>query len=274
MLTITDVCFAYGKNEVLKGVSLSLDAGELLAVLGPNGAGKTTLIEIILGTYAPASGTVSVFDGGPVWTRIGLVQQHWTDHAKWRVCDQLGWVEQAFKAAGRPTHDVDELLARVGLSDKKDQRLGQLSGGQRRRADFATALIGQPDLLILDEPTTGLDPAGKLEIHDLISDAADRGTGVLMTTHDLTEAEKLSTKIAIINDGVVAARGTATELREKLVRPAEVTWVEGGTRQVHPTEHVEQFVSTLDLSAVTGLTITRPTLEDAYLELVGHQRAS
>lgn len=272
MLTVTDLHFAYGKNEVLKGVSLSLDAGELLAVLGPNGAGKTTLIEVILGTYAPVSGTVSVFTDGPTWTRIGLVQQHWTDHAKWRVRDQLGWMEHAFKSAGRPTRDIDDLLARVGLTGKKNERLGQLSGGQRRRADFAAALIGSPDLLILDEPTTGLDPAGKLEIHDLIADAADRGTGVLMTTHDLPEAEKLSTKIAIINDGVVAAQGTATELREKFVRPAEVTWVEGDTRHVHPTEHVEEFVATLDLAAITGLTITRPTLEDAYLDLVGHKR--
>ncbi|AZR06161.1 ABC transporter ATP-binding protein [Trueperella pyogenes] len=272
MLTVSDVHFAYGQNKVLKGVCLHLDAGEILAVLGPNGAGKTTLLEIILGTYTPASGTVALFDSGASWTRIGLVQQQWTDHQKWRVIDQLSWVEQAFKAAKRPTLDVDTLLAQVGLTDKKYARLGKLSGGQRRRVDFATALIGSPDLLVLDEPTSGLDPAGKLELHDLIAHAADHGTGVLLTTHDLAEAEKLATRIAVINDGVVAAYGTATQLRETYVRPAEVTWIEDGVHHIHATENVEQFISTLDLTVITGLTVTRPSLEDAYLDLVGHGR--
>ncbi|QOR46772.1 ABC transporter ATP-binding protein [Trueperella pecoris] len=277
MLRVSDVHFAYDKNPVLKGVSLDLGAGEILTILGPNGAGKTTLLEIILGTYTPSAGSVSIFGQPPNttnWDRIGLVQQHWSDHSKWRVIDQLSWAEQAFKATGRATQNIDDLLEEVGLTEKKKAKLGKLSGGQRRRADVATALIGSPDLLILDEPTTGLDPAGKIQLHDLIAHAADHGTAVLLTTHDLNEAEKLSNRIVIIDDGVVAATGTASELRERFLRPAEVTWIEGGQRRVHATDHVEGFVSSLDLTSISGLTISRPTLEDAYLELVGHTHAS
>lgn len=160
----------------------------------------------------------------------------------------------------------------MGLADKGQAKLGQLSGGQRRRIDLATAILGHPKLLVLDEPTTGLDPASKLQVHDLISAAQDGSATILFATHDLNEAEKLASRIIIMNGGLIVADDTPARLRDQLGHSAEVTWFEGGEKFVHATHEVESFVAGLDLSRITGLTITRPTLEDAYLKLIGANR--
>lgn len=277
IIDITGLQFSYGSNQVLKGINLQVEAGELVALLGSNGVGKTTLIENLLGLRTPAAGKVTVGGHNPAkagnsfWGQIGLVQQHWADHKAWRVGEQLQWVSAHYQALGLATITVREALESVGLAERETAKLGQLSGGQRRRVDLATAILEHPRLLVLDEPTTGLDPVSKAQVHDLISAVQDESATIFFATHDLFEAEKLASRIIIMNHGVIIADDTPARLRDQLAGKAEVTWFEGGEKFVHATHEVEAFVARLDLGRITGLTITRPTLEDAYLKLIGAQ---
>ena len=280
VITVENLEFSYGTAPVLRGLDLSVEAGEVVCLLGPNGVGKTTLVENLLGSLTPTSGTVRVLGtdprraGADFWARIGLVQQNWTDHPKWRVRDQLEWIRSVQLTAASRVIGVDEVLDAVGLADKADFRLSRLSGGQRRTVDFAAALMAAPELLVLDEPTTGLDPVSKARLHDLILARVDEDATIVMTTHDLAEAERLASRVLIMNEGRIIADGTVTALRERLDRGAEITWIEGGAHHVHTTRSPERFVKGLDLDAVTGLTITRPTLEETYLSLVNKEPRS
>ena len=280
VITVENLEFSYGAAPVLRGLDLSVEAGEVVCLLGPNGVGKTTLVENLLGSLTPTSGTVRVLGtdprraGADFWARIGLVQQNWTDHPKWRVKDQLEWIRSVQLTAASRVIGVDEVLDAVGLADKADFRLSRLSGGQRRTVDFAAALMAAPELLVLDEPTTGLDPVSKARLHDLILARVDDDATIVMTTHDLAEAERLASRVLIMNKGRIIADGTVTALRERLDRGAEITWIEGGAHHVHTTRSPERFVKGLDLDAVTGLTITRPTLEETYLSLVSKEPRS
>ena len=280
VITVENLEFSYGTAPVLRGLDLSVEAGEVVCLLGPNGVGKTTLVENLLGSLTPTSGTVRVLGtdprraGADFWARIGLVQQNWTDHPKWRVKDQLEWIRSVQLTAASRVIGVDEVLDAVGLADKADSRLSRLSGGQRRTVDFAAALMAAPELLVLDEPTTGLDPVSKARLHDLILARVDDDATIVMTTHDLAEAERLASRVLIMNKGRIIADGTVTALRERLDRGAEITWIEGGAHHVHTTRSPERFVKGLDLDAVTGLTITRPTLEETYLSLVNKEPRS
>ena len=280
VITVENLEFSYGAAPVLRGLDLSVEAGEVVCLLGPNGVGKTTLVENLLGSLTPTSGTVRVLGtdprraGADFWARIGLVQQNWTDHPKWRVKDQLEWIRSVQLTAASRVIGVDEVLDAVGLADKADFRLSRLSGGQRRTVDFAAALMAAPELLVLDEPTTGLDPVSKARLHDLILARVDEDATIVMTTHDLAEAERLASRVLIMNEGRIIADGTVTALRERLDRGAEITWIEGGAHHVHTTRSPERFVKGLNLDAVTGLTITRPTLEETYLSLVSKEPRS
>ena len=280
VITVENLEFSYGTAPVLRGLDLSVEAGEVVCLLGPNGVGKTTLVENLLGSLTPTSGTVRVLGtdprraGADFWARIGLVQQNWTDHPKWRVKDQLEWIRSVQLTAASRVIGVDEVLDAVGLADKADSRLSRLSGGQRRTVDFAAALMAAPELLVLDEPTTSLDPVSKARLHDLILARVDDDATIVMTTHDLAEAERLASRVLIMNEGRIIADGTVTALRERLDRGAEITWIEGGAHHVHTTRSPERFVKGLDLDAVTGLTITRPTLEETYLSLVNKEPRS
>ena len=277
VITVENLEFSYGTAPVLRGLDLSVEAGEVVCLLGPNGVGKTTLVENLLGSLTPTSGTVRVLGtdprraGADFWARIGLVQQNWTDHPKWRVKDQLEWIRSVQLTAASRVIGVDEVLDAVGLADKADSRLSRLSGGQRRTVDFAAALMAAPELLVLDEPTTGLDPVSKARLHDLILARVDDDATIVMTTHDLAEAERLASRVLIMNEGRIIADGTVTALRESLDRGAEITWVQEGTRHVHTTHSPERFIKELNLDIVTGLTITRPTLEETYLSLVSKE---
>ena len=280
VITVENLEFSYGIAPVLRGLDLSVEAGEVVCLLGPNGVGKTTLVENLLGSLTPTSGTVRVLGtdprraGADFWARVGLVQQNWTDHPKWRVKDQLEWIRSVQLTAASRVIGVDEVLDAVGLADKAGSRLSRLSGGQRRTVDFAAALMAAPELLVLDEPTTGLDPVSKARLHDLILARVDEDATIVMTTHDLAEAERLASRVLIMNEGRIIADGTVTALRERLDRGAEITWIEGGAHHVHTTRSPERFVKGLDLDAVTGLTITRPTLEETYLSLVNKEPRS
>ena len=280
VITVENLEFSYGDTPVLRGIDLSVEAGEGVCLLGPNGVGKTTLVENLLGSLTPTSGTVRVLGtdprraGADFWARIGLVQQNWTDHPKWRVKDQLEWIRSVQLTTASRVSTVEEALDAVGLTDKAGSRLSRLSGGQRRTVDFAAALMAAPELLVLDEPTTGLDPVSKARLHDLILARVDEDATIVMTTHDLAEAERLASRVLIMNEGRIIADGTVTALRERLDRGAEITWIEGGAHHVHTTRSPERFVKGLDLDAVTGLTITRPTLEETYLSLVNVNKES
>ena len=280
VITVENLEFSYGTAPVLRGLDLSVEAGEVVCLLGPNGVGKTTLVENLLGSLTPTSGTVRVLGtdprraGADFWARIGLVQQNWTDHPKWRVKDQLEWIRSVQLTTASRVSTVEEALDAVGLTDKAGSRLSRLSGGQRRTVDFAAALMAAPELLVLDEPTTGLDPVSKARLHDLILARVDEDATIVMTTHDLAEAERLASRVLIMNEGRIIADGTVTALRERLDRGAEITWIEGGAHHVHTTRSPERFVKGLDLDAVTGLTITRPTLEETYLSLVNKEPRS
>jgi len=277
VVAVDNLSFSYDTTPVLQELDLSVNAGEVVCLLGPNGVGKTTLVENLLGSLTPTSGAIRVLGldprraGAEFWARVGLVQQNWTDHAKWRVSDQLEWIRAIQMTAAPSAMGVTDVLDAVGLTNKATYRLSRLSGGQRRAIDFAAALMGHPELLIMDEPTTGLDPVSKAHLHDLILQRVDDDNAtILMTTHDLAEAERLASRVLIMSRGHIIADGSVTALRERLGHDAEVTWIQDGERHVHTTAAPERFLTQLDLGTITGLTITRPTLEETYLSLVGN----
>jgi len=279
-IRVAGLRMAYDGRTVLDGIGFEVGAGEVVALLGPNGAGKTTTVEIVEGFRRRDAGDVTVLGTDPehgddAWrARIGVVLQSWRDHRRWRVRELLGHLADSYRPYSRPgftrPRSVDDLLARVGLTDAADQRMATLSGGQRRRFDVAVGLVGRPDLLILDEPTAGLDPAARREFHEIVHEVVDRdGTVVLLTTHDLAEAEVVADRILLLAGGHVVADGSPASVAREVAGPAEVRWSADGARHVHSTHDPVAF--TRDLLAtgdVEDLEVVRASLEDAYLEIV------
>ena len=272
----------YGTNDILKGVSFTAHSGEVLALLGPNGAGKTTTIEILEGFRQRSAGEVRVLGvdpehGDEAWrARLGVVLQSWRDHGKWRVRELLAHLGSYYASYSteriRRPWDTDELIEAVGLTEHARKKVGQLSGGQRRRLDVAIGIVGRPELLFLDEPTAGFDPHARREFHDLVHRLSDiDDTTILLTTHDLDEAEKLADRILILAAGTIIADGSADELSRRISTDAEVRWSHDGERHVHSTADATTFVR--DLLAqhgdgVTHLEVRRASLEDTYMTLV------
>jgi len=282
----------YGTKDVLHGVDFTIARGEVLVLLGPNGAGKTTTIEILEGFRIPSAGTVRVLDADPAraseaWrARIGVVLQSWRDHGRWRVrdlLDHLGGFYAPYANPERPRpYPTDELIEMVGLSEHRRAKVATLSGGQRRRLDVAIGIVGRPELLFLDEPTAGFDPAARRDFHDLVHRLSDlQDTTVLLTTHDLDEAEKLADRILILHHGRIVADGSAESLARQVAGTAEVRWTQHGARQVHATDDATGFVR--DLFAregtapgaldgpITDLEVRRPSLESTYLAMVADE---
>lgn len=204
IIQVRELTMAYGDIDVLRGIDLDIHRGEVFALLGPNGAGKTTTVEILEGFRQRSAGEVRVLGADPergddAWRgRIGLVLQSWRDHRRWRVAELLTHFATYYPDPRDPT----ELLALVGLTDQADQQVDRLSGGRRRRLDVALGIVGRPELLFLDEPTTGFDPEARHEFHVLVERLArDEGVTVLLTTHDLVEAERLADRIAMLVGG-------------------------------------------------------------------------
>ncbi|MER5771543.1 ABC transporter ATP-binding protein [Streptomyces sp. NPDC001985] len=269
---------AYGGIDVLHGIDLDIHRGEVFALLGPNGAGKTTTVEILEGFRQRTAGDVSVLGADPergddAWRgRIGLVLQSWRDHGRWRVAELLAH----FATYYPDPRDPAELLALVGLTDQADRRVDRLSGGRRRRLDVALGIVGRPELLFLDEPTTGFDPRARHEFHLLVERLArDEGVTVLLTTHDLVEAERLADRIAMLVSGRIRACGTPSELARRAAARAEVRWTaDDGTPRRERTEDPSRLVWELHRDAagpIAGLEVRRPTLEDTYLHMVHRQ---
>lgn len=272
----------YGTTEVLHGVSFQVRQGEVLALLGPNGAGKTSTIEILEGFRMRSAGRVDVLGVDPArgtepWrARMGIVLQSWRDHPKWRVRELLEFQGSLYapystSSIHRPW-EVDDLLAAVGLTEHADRPIKVLSGGQRRRLDVAIGLVGRPELVFLDEPTTGLDPKARRDFHALVRRIRDEFEAtVLITTHDLDEAEKLADRIIILAEGRIVADGTSAQLTRQIAGHDEVSWVHGGVRQVRHVPDSTAFARGLfarDGDSIRELEIRRATLEDAYLALV------
>ena len=282
VIDVRDLRMRYGKTDVLSGVSFTARRGEVLVVLGPNGAGKTTAIEILEGFRIRSAGQVSVLGvdpahGGEAWrARIGVVLQSWRDHGKWRVRELLANLGSYYAPYSSPETsrpwDTDELIAMVGLTEHAHKRLRQLSGGQRRRLDVAVGIVGRPELLFLDEPTAGFDPAGRREFHDLVHRLTDREeTTILLTTHDLDEAEKLADRILILAGGMIIADGSADELSRRMSAETEVRWSRDGQRFVHSAGDAAGFVRELVRQyggSVEDLEVSRAGLEETYMALV------
>jgi ABC-2 type transport system ATP-binding protein len=273
-IEVTGLRKSYRGRVALDGVDLQVERGEIFALLGPNGAGKTTATEILEGYRSRDSGAVSVLGvdpagAGPDWRAlIGIVLQEARDLPVSTVLE----VVSDFAAYYPHPRDPGEVIEAVGLTDKRDSRIARLSGGQRRRLDVALGIIGNPDLLFLDEPTTGFDPEARRRFWKLIAGLRQDGTTVLLTTHYLEEAEHLADRVAVINEGRILDVDHPSQLGGRHLAPSTVRWMDESGEQVTESCDPAALVSELAVlyaGSVPGLTVSRPTLEDVYLKMIG-----
>ncbi len=275
-IRVTGLRKAYGDVEAVKGIDLEIRRGEVFGLLGPNGAGKTTTVEILEGYRPRDGGEVEVlgFDPGEAARafreQIGVVLQH----SELPPVLTVREVHRMFAGYYERPRKVDDVIELVGLAEKRDARVKTLSGGQKRRLDLGVALIGDPELLFLDEPTTGFDPAARRSAWELVRALRELGKTIFLTTHYLDEAQQLADRVAVLRGGVIVAEGTPDELTRG-TDETEVRWVENGepvvVRTTQPTRvlHEETARALAEGRELEGLEVRRPSLEDVYLELVG-----
>lgn len=288
-IEVVDLEKWYGTNHALRGVSFAVEEGEVFALLGPNGAGKSTTVEILEGHREASAGSVEVLGVDPATgglalrDRIGIVLQMSGSESLLTPREAV----DVYGAAYSRRLPTDEVLATVGLTEKADDRIGSLSGGQQRRLDLALGLVGSPELIFLDEPTTGFDPSARRRAWELVDRLRGEGRTILLTTHYMDEAQHLADRVAVIAQGEIVATGrpgdlggpsetvvgfvvpTGVVIPEALLAKGHVTGNRFSARTARPTAFVGDicaWATGLGLE-LEGLTVTRPTLEDVYLEL-------
>jgi ABC-2 type transport system ATP-binding protein len=263
----------YGAQVAVEGLDLDVARGECFALLGPNGAGKTTTVEILEGYRPRTGGEVSVLGVDPAkpnrdWrARVGIVLQGTGEFETVSVREVVRHFATFYPAARAP----DEVIAAVGLTEKANARAGKLSGGQRRRLDVALGVIGRPELLFLDEPTTGFDPEARQEFWDLIRQLAAEGTTILLTTHYLYEAEALANRVGVIAGGRMLEVATPATLGGRDEAATVVSWDGPAGRETLSTDTPTAEVLKLSErfgGEAPGLTVSRPTLEEIYLNMI------
>ena len=271
---------SYGRLEVLHGLSFAVETGEVFALLGPNGAGKTTTVEILEGYRRRDGGDVRVLGEDPerggrsFKARIGIVLQ---SSAVYHLLSVRELVElfAGYYPRPRPAAEVIEL---VGLAEQREARVRTLSGGQLRRLDLALALVGDPELIFLDEPTTGFDPAARRQAWETIRDLRSLGKSILLTTHYMEEAQRLADRVAILRDGEIVGTGSPRELLSGHAS-VEIRYRRNGSEVVLATEEPTRVLHELTAQALAdgveleGLEVHRRSLEDVYLELTGEEAA-
>jgi ABC-2 type transport system ATP-binding protein len=294
-ISIKTLVKTYGDMNAVDGIDLTIDSGEVFALLGPNGAGKTTTVEILEGHRDRTSGEVDVLGFDPSTgdrefrERIGIVLQETAVEPELTVSEVLDVYGDVYPKR-RPTGELIEL---VGLGEKSNSRIKTLSGGQQRRLELALGLVGDPDLVFMDEPTTGFDPSARRQAWSIVENLASLGKTILLTTHYMDEAQHLANRIAVIAKGVIVAEGTPETLgdrqnAEALVRFNLPEGVSASELPITPSGVEKSVVvmshqsPTLLLNRLTswaldrnvdleGLSVERPTLEDVYLQLVGEE---
>jgi ABC-2 type transport system ATP-binding protein len=281
-IEVEDLHKAYGAREAVRGISFSVRRGEVFGLLGPNGAGKTTTVEILEGYRERTAGRVAVLGMDPglraaaLRERIGVVLQSSGLYRHLTVREAVSHWAGLYPAP----RDVEETIALSGLEAAAGQRTRTLSGGQQRRLDFALALIGDPELVFLDEPTTGFDPAARRQAWETVRSLKDLGKTVLLTTHYLDEAQALADRVAIIKDGTILAEGAPRELGA--AQPSyRVAWRDGaGVAHQRETEDPTALLHELTGAALSRgerldeLSVARPSLEDVYLQLTAEARGA
>jgi ABC-2 type transport system ATP-binding protein len=273
-IEVRDLRKAYGPIEAVRGVSFEVEQGEVFGLLGPNGAGKTTTVEILEGYRRRSAGEVRVLGHDPaerdreLQQRVGIVLQSSGMYQRVTVREALAHFAKAYERR----RDPDETIDLVGLGEKADARTMDLSGGQRRRLDLALALVGDPELIFLDEPTTGFDPAARRTAWGVVRKLKELGKTILLTTHYLDEAQSLADRVAIVKEGRIVAEGPPDRLGPGSSR-YRVSYLSDGRRVEHQTNDPTELLHRLTGDALArgeqleGLEVTRPTLEEVYLEL-------
>ncbi|WRS30289.1 ABC transporter ATP-binding protein [Actinomycetaceae bacterium MB13-C1-2] len=280
LITVRDLRKRYKQHDAIDGITFSVSEGECVALLGPNGAGKTTTIEILEGFRSPSSGAVSVLgenprSGGPQWrNRVGVVLQSTFEASSLTVREELKLAQASYSNP----RTVDETLHMVGLETKDRARVAQLSGGQRRRLDVALGIIGRPELLFLDEPTTGFDPSARRSFQNMLASLHQRGLTIVLTTHYLAEAAVLADRVLVLSNGHVIAEGAPEDLGGQAAHTPRVTWYDPASGQTRtevtatPTALIENLAA--KLGEIPELQVIRPTLEEVYLELIAKDEAA
>jgi ABC-2 type transport system ATP-binding protein len=273
-VSVRDLAKSYGSVEAVRGISFEIRSGEVFGLLGPNGAGKTTTVEILEGYRQRDAGGVEVLGVDPAkagrdWReRIGVVLQSSAMYQTLSVAESLA----LFAGYYESPRAVDEVVGLIGLQDKRDTLVRRLSGGQRRRLDLGLALVGDPELIFLDEPTTGFDPAARRRAWETIRSLRTLGKTILLTTHYLDEVEHLADRVAVLREGRIVASGTPAEL-VGAVAATEIRYRRNGREVVLQTEEPTRVLHELTTRALAenreleGLVVRRPSLEEIYLSL-------